>query len=272
MRCTGSLLVLASMLAIGCGGSADRGAANANDDGGLGHGDTDGAPGSPSNPIGPDGDAGTPAVDAGGGASPPVDSGSPLGTGSGPGDDAGAAPPARNGQCTPLSDQNGTVVDTSHGRLDGTLVYVLPIDGSNACNGDSSHVHLQIEVSGSVYDVAIDVGKTGDEVGWYEQTMAIPGGTWAEGWHGSDDLGYPSLGLSSSTFTTLDPASMGSEVESLLASTSKISIFCTGYTPGDNGCHDVHYENGSTNDGAIVLDPTAATSPIVFFRFTTETF
>lgn len=159
------------------------------------------------------------------------------------------------------------MVNTTHGRLDGTLVYVLPIDGSGACNGDSAHVHLQIEVSGSVYDVAVDIGKSGDEVGWYEQTMSVPGGAWSEGWHGSDDLGYSSLGAASTEFATLDPASMGNEVETLLANTSQISIFCTGYTQG-NGCHDVHYENGTTNDGALVLDPMSATSPIVFFRFT----
>jgi hypothetical protein len=164
------------------------------------------------------------------------------------------------------------VVNTNHGRLDGTLVYVLPVDGSSSCNGDSSHVHLQIEVAGNVYDVAVDVGKSGDEVGWYQQTMSVPGGGWSEGWHGSDDLGYSSLGLTSSQFATLDPSSMASEIETLLADTSQISIFCTGYTPGDNGCHDVHYQDGKSQDGAIVLDPMASTSPVVFFRFTDETF
>jgi hypothetical protein len=133
-------------------------------------------------------------------------------------------------------------------------------------------VHLQIEVSGNVYDVAVDVGKSGDEVGWYEKTMPVPGGAWSEGWHGSDNLGYSSLGLSSSQFTTLDPSDMGSQVEALLANTSQISIFCTGYTPQDDGCHDVHYQDGTSQDGAIVLDPMAATSPVLFFRFTDESF
>ena len=169
-----------------------------------------------------------------------------------------------------MSDETGTLVNTTHGRLDGTLVYVLPVDGSSACNGDSAHVHLQIEVSGNVYDVAVDIGKSGDEVGWYEKTMSVPGGAWSEGWHGADDLGYSSLGLSSSEFTTLDPSDMGSQIETLLASTSQISIFCTGYTPQDDGCHDVHYQDGTSQDGAIVLDPMAATSPVLFFRFTDQ--
>jgi uncharacterized protein YukJ len=57
----------------------------------------------------------------------------------------------------------------------------------------------------------------------------------------------------------------------LLAATSKISIFCTGYSQG-NGCHDVHYENGSSEDGAIVLNPTDSSSSILFFRFTDQSF
>lgn len=133
-------------------------------------------------------------------------------------------------------------------------------------------MHLQVELGGNIYDVAVNIGKSGDEVGWYERTIAMPGGAWSEGWHGSESLGYSSLGLSSSQFTTLDPDSIASEVETLLANTSQISIFCTGYTPGDNGCHDVHYEDGTSQDGAIVVNPMSSTSPIVFFRFTDQSF
>ncbi len=228
-------------------------------------------------PVGSSEEAGSSPVDGGGGGPSPADDAGPSSnpvtdatTGAAP--DATSGPPVRNGTCTPLSQQTGTAADTTHGRLDGTLVYVLPIDGSSACNGDSAHVHLQIEVSGSIYDVAVDVGKSGDEVAWYQQTIAAPGGPWAEGWHGSDSLGYSSIGLTSSAFATLAPAAMGAEVESLLSNTSKISIYCTGYTPGDNGCHDVHYQNGSSQDGAIVIDPTAATPTLLFFRFASDSF
>jgi hypothetical protein len=178
----------------------------------------------------------------------------------------------RNAACTPTSQQNGTAVDSSHGRLDGTLVYVVPVDQGKQCNGDNSHVHLQVEVSGEVYDIAVDIGTApNDEVGYLEETMAVPGGAWAEGWHGDDTLSYPTLGIHSTAFGLMAPDIVSQQVLTLLANTSKISIFCTGYSQG-NGCHDVHYENGSGKDGAIVLDPTAATSPIVFFRFATPSF
>jgi hypothetical protein len=227
----------------------------------------------------------TPAFDAsrtttdGGKGSMPGSDASPTTTPDGGGTsatDGGAsdatAAVTRNAACTPTSQQNGRAVNSSHGRLDGTLVYVVPVDQGKQCNGDSSHVHLQIEVSGEVYDVAVDIGTApNDEVGYLEQTMAVPGGAWAEGWHGADTLAYPSLGIHSTAFGLMDPAAVAQEVVTLLASTSKISIFCTGYSQG-NGCHDVHYENGSGKDGAIVLDPTAATSPVLFFRFATPSF
>jgi hypothetical protein len=132
-------------------------------------------------------------------------------------------------------------------------------------------VHLQVEVSGDIYDVAVDIGTApNDEVGLYQDTITVPGGVWAEGWHGTDALAYPTLGLSSTSFPIQAPTTIGGTVASLLAGVSKISIFCKGYRQG-NGCHDVHYENGQT-DGAIVLDPTSATSSTLFFRFTSDSF
>jgi hypothetical protein len=208
----------------------------------------------------------------------PADSGSsnPAPDGSGSADaapeDAGTVLAPRNSACTPTSQQTGALVNTKHGRLDGTLVYVLPIGGPSKCNGDDSHVHLQVEVDDLVYDVAVDIGASGDEVGMFAETLAFPGGPWAEGWHGADSLAYPTLGLKSTAFPTASPTDIANEVESLLQSTSKISIFCTGYTPQDNGCHDVHYEDGSGDDGAIVLDPTAPSSLVLFFRFQGQTF
>jgi hypothetical protein len=185
--------------------------------------------------------------------------------------DTGAQMAMRNSECTPTSEETGTAVDTSYGRLDGTLVYVVDVGQGEQCNGDDSHVHLQVLVSGSVYDVAIDIGTApDDEVGMYEASITVPGGAWAEGWHGSDALAYPSLGLHDTTFPLTAPDTIAAQVESLLTTTTKISLFCKGYSQGD-GCHDVHYENGRT-DGAIILNPTEATSSALFFRFSTQSF
>jgi hypothetical protein len=165
----------------------------------------------------------------------------------------------------------GDIVTAAFGRLDGYLVSIVPM-GTHTCNGDSSHVHLQVEVSGSVYDIAVDIGTApNDEVGIYQESVTIPDGAWSEGWHSDGALSYKSLSLNSTNFPIQAPATIASAVESALESTSQISIFCTGYTQ-DNGCHDVHYENGTGNDGAIVLNPLAPTPTILFFRFQSDTF
>jgi hypothetical protein len=245
-------------------------------------------------------DAAAEAIGAG-----PLD-GSPGDAATDDASETGDAAP-RNAACTPTSQQTGTVVDTNHGRLDGTLVYVVPpigdaddagyyedgFDGGGngdggfhhgqdggfdagpngalrRCNGDSSHVHLQISVTGNVYDVAVDIGAAGDEVGTYQEAIALPGGAWAEGWH-VDNLSYGSLALRATSFPLASPSANATLLESLLEGTTQISIFCTGYTEG-NGCHDVHYQDGTTNDGAIVLDPLAVTPTVLFFRFVSQTF
>jgi hypothetical protein len=240
-----SLGVLVTGWLVGCGGTSDAPAHGALTDGGAT------SPSDASPAPGVDSGSTTSSDDAGGAPDAPAEA---------------QSPPSRNSTCTPTSEQTGTLVNTTHGRLDGTLVYILPVGGSSKCNGDDSHVHLQIEVSGLVYDVAVDIGSTGDDVGMYQETLAVPGGAWAEGWHGTDSLAYPTLGLTTAEFPTQAPTPIADAVVAALANTSKISIICTGYSQGD-GCHDVHYEDGTGNDGAIVLDPTAATSPVLFFRF-----
>jgi hypothetical protein len=245
-------------LLLGCGGAAEVSLS-----GDAGVGKTASPDSGSASPPTTDASSSLPASDS---SAPPPAQDSGL---TPPPDDGGAA--TRNAACTQSSAQTGTLVNTAHGRLDGTLVYVLPTDGSGRCYGDSSHVHLQIEVDGLVYDVAVDIGSAGDGVGMYEKTLALPGGAWAEGWHGTDELSYPTYELTSAEMPIVDPATIASNVEALLVNTSKISVFCTGYST-DNGCHDVHYVNGDGNDGAIVLNPTDPTPTLLFFRFVAQTF
>lgn len=207
-------------------------------------------------------------------AAPTTDSGSQP-----PGKDAGAEAEAEAGPsdgtpsytsvCTPLSEQTGTAVDTKHGRLDGYLAFVVPQGGDPDCNGDSSHVHLQVRVNGVIYDVAVDIGTFTGDSNLYEADMPIPGGAWSEGWHNLG-LSYPQLGLHSTEFTPEDPTTLGQKIQSELAGVNHVSIFGDGYMQG-NGCHDVHYENG-TEDGALILEPLSPKAHILFFRFSTQSF
>lgn len=209
------------------------------------------------------------AATSGGEASAPDDSGGASG-------DTAAAQaadgtPQRTAACTPLSQQTGTALNTPFGRLDGVLVYVVEKDGSHACNGDDSHVHLQVKANGAIYDVAVDIGTTGDEVSSFEEPIALPGGAWAEGWHGTDTLTYTALGIHSGQFTAASPDALSASLDAELAQVNHVSIFGTAYDT-DNGCHDVHYHGGNGGDGALFLDPLSPTAHGLFFRFPTDTF
>jgi hypothetical protein len=258
-----SFLSASALFAVACGGSTKSTGTAPSFDAAASGGDAQ------------EPDAQAPSSD---GALDSADSAAPTQDSAAPARDTGTtvigvdgAAATRNASCTPTSQQSGTAVNSPHGRLDGTLVYVVGQGQGRQCNGDDSHVHLQIQVSGEVYDVAVDIGKTpNDEIGIYQTGMSLPGGEWSEGWH-DDNLSYRSLGLSSSNFPIIDPGTAASQIEAALANTSQISVFCTGYSQG-NGCHDVHYENGASTDGAIVLDPSAATPQILFVRFQSDSF
>lgn len=178
-------------------------------------------------------------------------------------------PPSYTSACTPLSAQTGTAINTKHGRLDGYLSYVVPKDGASSCNGDDTHVHLQIRMNGVIYDVAVDIGAFTGDANLYEADMALPQGAWSEGWH-DVGLSYPQLGLHSTQFTAEDPTTLGQKIQTELAGVNHVSVFGDAYAQG-NGCHDVHYENG-TADGALVINPLFPTAHILFFRFSTQTF
>jgi hypothetical protein len=170
-------------------------------------------------------------------------------------------------QCTPNFGSGLTAV---HGRLDGYLVTILPPKTGFQCNGDSSHVHLQVMMMGGIYDIAVNVqDDNGGAVYFLAKNMVMPDGAWAEGWHAGDTLGYASLGVASADFAPLDEAPLATEIENELASVNHISVFGTGYNA--NGAHLIHY-NGGTNDGAIVIEPQDSPSRLLLFHFASDKF
>jgi hypothetical protein len=218
-------------------------------------------------PVDADADADANAEGDDGGGAP--DEGTATGEGGEASSSSTDGPPSYTSACTPLSAQTGTALDTKHGRMDGYLTYIVPKDGTASCNGDDSHVHLQIRMSGNIYDVAVDIGTFTGDANLYEADMQLPQGAWSEGWH-DVGLSYPQLGLQSAQFTPEDPTTLGQKIQSELASANHISVFCDSYSQ-ENGCHDVHYEDG-TADGALVIEPLSPTAHILFFRFSTQSF
>jgi hypothetical protein len=180
-----------------------------------------------------------------------------MSTDSGTGD-PGDGTPTRM-QCT---GNFGNALSAQFGRMDGLLVSVIPPGGPSSCNGDARHVHLQVLIQGSVYDVAVNTDTL-------EATrdMPLPNGAWSEGWHPGLTNDYTQYGLHSTDFTT--PSNAAQSIENFVATANHVSIFATGYGP--TGAHDVH-RHPSTGDGMIVIDPLASTAHVMMFCFNTDTF
>jgi hypothetical protein len=204
---------------------------------------------------------------SGGAASSTGTGGALASTGAG-GDDGGAeasGPPDGTPTRQPCTSAFGTALTTTHGRMDGLLVAVVPPGDMHPCNDDTGHVHLQVQIAGAVYDVAVNT-----DVLYAELDVPLPGGAWSEGWHSGESLDYPTtLGLHAAAFTTTDPASLAQKIETELASVNHISVFAIGYGP--TGAHDVHRQ-GANEDGAIAINPLSPKAHLLTFRFSTDSF
>lgn len=179
--------------------------------------------------------------------------------------DAGSASDAGSGsdgvpQRRTCTNTFGHTLSQSFGRLDGVLVAVVPRD-HNGCNGDSSHIHLQVESGSATYDVAVNVD------GLVTETQhSFVGTAWKDGWHSTATLDYVGdLGVHATAFSNTDAATL----EQRFAQVNHLSVFATGYGPG--GVHLVH-RNGSGHDGAIVLNPLSTSPTFVVFRFPQQSF
>lgn len=198
------------------------------------------------------GDPGTSSSSSGGGG------GGAGGTGGNGVVDDG--PPTRNACTSNL----GQALDTNYGRLDGYLVSIVPM-GQHTCNGDSTHVHLQVLMNGAVYDIAVNT-----DVLYTKKDAPLHGAPWSEGWHTDATLDYTKdLGLHSATFATTTPAGVEQMLDAELAQVNHISVFATGYGP--DGAHQIHRRTFS-HDGALVLNPLSANAHALLFCFSNQGF
>jgi hypothetical protein len=190
--------------------------------------------------------------------------------------DAGVPPDAGTGDGTPTrrpcTNNFGSAMNTTFGRLDGFLVTILNPGQGTSCSGDAHHVHLQVQTNGAIYNIAVNVDSSSGnpDVDFLSLDAPLKGAPWTEGWHPSQQLDYPSnLGVHSGNFSETTPTQLTSLVDSALANANHISIFTTGFD--STGGHLIH-RNGSSHDGAIVIKPLSANPQYLLFHFTNQTF
>ncbi len=169
----------------------------------------------------------------------------------------------------------GSSITVGSGRLDGTLVSIV-MPNFNGCRGDDNHVHLQVDVNGDVYDVAINTSSEfNDEdprVGIASAPLeALPGDAWSEGWHAGEVASYGfHLGVPSDQFVPLESDALADEVVNALRTAGQISVFMVGFDDGTGG-HKVH-KNSNGTDGLIVINPDGGSPTGIGFRFQDQFF
>ncbi|HEY6177671.1 MAG TPA: hypothetical protein VIX73_24605 [Kofleriaceae bacterium] len=174
----------------------------------------------------------------------------------------------------PCTGTFGTALSSgAFGRLDGFLVAIVPPGGSRTCHADSDHLHLQIKVSGQIYDIAVNIGSD-----VHTTTIDRPAfSAWTEGWHVTGDgtsgnvfVDYPGLGLHANTIPLSTTQALITAMTDDFAAVNHISIYATSYDTQD-GAHLVHY-NGAGHDGMIVTKPLSPSAHMRAFSFDSSSF
>jgi len=164
----------------------------------------------------------------------------------------------------------GHGITSAYGRLDGQLIAIVA-PGHHGCNGDSDHLHLQVQASGAAYDIAITVvDMNGGMVDYLALDRAPLGDPFVEGWHASATLDYPTLGVHATDFAATSKDMLAADVDAELASANHVSVFASGYTDG-TGAHKVHRNSGGT-DGALMIRPLSGVARVLLFHFANQSF
>ena len=154
----------------------------------------------------------------------------------------------------------GAELTAGFGRVDGTLLAIVPPNYQGCAQPNSTHAVVQVMVDGAAYRMVVNVLSTSNEPRVYlgETDAALAGGAWAEGWHLGDQLDYvTTLGLTKSQFTLSDEATATARVYNLELG-QHISVFATsGGPPQADSAHLIH-RNATNADGAIVINPETA--------------
>lgn len=177
-----------------------------------------------------------------------------------------AAPDALDKAATCASTFGDALTD-SFGRVDGTVLAVVPPDLQTCARPNRTHLVVQVTMNGAAYRMVVNVQS---DVSTLEIDAPLAGPVWAEGWHTDASLDYPStLGVHSTEFArTVDPVTLATNQLELGA---RVSVYATssGGSFAD-GAHLVH-RNKPNADGAIVISPDIAPH-YVLFKFDNQSF
>jgi hypothetical protein len=184
--------------------------------------------------------------------------------------DAGALP-VRRLPCVTTAQLASDWPKNVYGAVEAELVAITPPGAHTSCPNDSGHVHLQLDVTGKRYDVAVNVeSTTGAQMAIF--TKDLPPALQPFGYHAAAFDFPTNLGAHSTDFAPLAKADLVTRIESELAKASRVSIHGLTYTDG-TGIHDIH-RYGSNRDGVVIVrgGGAAGSDHAVALRFSTDVF
>jgi hypothetical protein len=170
----------------------------------------------------------------------------------------------------------GSALTAAFGRVDGTVVAVVPPNDQACPAPNSTHMILEVMMGGAVYRMVIDVLSTSGspDVLIDEIDAPLVDGAWSDGWHPGVALDYATtLSVQSAAFTPMHQADLVAHITSEIDLGAKISVFATssGAAFEPDSAHLVH-RNITNQDGAIVIHPDAVTPHWILLRFAEQVF
>ena len=180
--------------------------------------------------------------------------------GSGSHEISDAAPDAAD-KAAACADTFGSALTNAFGRLDGTVLAIVPPGNQTCAMPNSTHVVLQVTMGGSAYRMVVNVLSTSSDphVWLGELDAPLAGPAWSEGWHTGVQLDYVStLGVTKGSFVEADEAAAVARLEDAVTLGAHVSVYATSSGGAQAASAHLIHRNSPNADGAIVLDPDTA--------------
>ena len=168
----------------------------------------------------------------------------------------------------------GNDLTAPYGRLDGTVLAVVPPAHPTCALQNGTHLVLQVTMKGAAYRMVVNVESevvgVDPKVHYLAIDKPLPAPAWSEGWHPGVTLDYPTtLDVHVAAFSALAKAELVKTVTDAIPLGANVSVYSS--TSGGASAHLIH-RNGANDDGAIVLGPDTATPRFLLFHFDQQTF
>lgn len=169
----------------------------------------------------------------------------------------------------------GNALTDGFGRLDGTIVAIVPPAHPTCAMPNGDHLVVQVSMGGAVYRIVVNVrsdGRDGTDtrLRYAEKSHALPAPDWSEGWHHGVSLEYDrDLGAHNADFRPLEMDALVEAATARLVPGAKVSAYA--YTRDrPESAHVVHRDD-RYDDGALVVD-LDGTPTFLLFHFDGQVF